>query len=166
MWLEPEVSANSEAIKAIRESDVIIVCPGSMYGSVLINLLPKGMSAAYKRTKAKKVLMTNLMSVANENNGFSQKEYVEVFERYLKMEKPFEVVIMADFEKLDQKILKRVYQSYSLEHSIPIKDNKKSNLFETIVIDIAKIEEKNLRLRHSAEKLSKFFKNDNWLRKL
>lgn len=165
IWLDPEVEANEEAVRAVVESEVIIICPGSMYGSVLINLLPKGMAKAYKQSKAKKMLMTNLMSVANENNGYSQKEYVEVFERYLKMKKPFDLVIMADFDKLDQNILKKVYENYRLEHSLPIKDNKKRNGFETLVVDIAMIEVKNLRLRHSVAKLSKFFKNNDWIRK-
>jgi len=165
IWLNPMVLANKEAIKAILESEVIIVCPGSMYGSVAINLLPKGMSEAYKQSKAKKILITNLMSVANENNGYSQKEYVAVFEKYLKMKKPFDLVIMADFDKLNQKILKKVYQNYLLEYSMPIKDNKKENPFETAVVDIASIEVKNLRLRHSVAKLCKYFKNNDWIRK-
>ena len=165
VWLEPKVFANKEAIKAIVESEVIIVCPGSMYGSVLINLLPKGMATAYKQSKAKKILMTNLMSVANENDGFSQKEYVNIFEKYLVMKSPFDMVIMADFDKLDQKILKKVYENYRLEHSVPIKDNRKKNPFKTAVIDIAKIEVKNLRLRHSVTKLKKYFETSNWLDK-
>lgn len=165
VWLEPEVRANKEAVKAIMGSEVIIVCPGSMYGSVLINLLPKGMAKAYKQTKAKKVLMTNIMSVANENNGFSQKEYVEVFRKYLDMDKPFDLVLMPDFEKLDQKILKKVYMNYALEHSQPIKDNKMENSFETTTADIAKVEVKNLRLRHSVLKLSIFFKHYSWFKK-
>jgi uncharacterized cofD-like protein len=165
IWLDHHVLANREAIKAITVSDVIIVCPGSMYGSVVINMLPEGMLDAYRISKAKKILMTNLMSVANENNGFSQKEYVEVFRKYLKTDKPFDLVIMADFDKLNQKVLQKVYQNYALEHSQPILDNQKNNGFETMVADIATIEVKNLRLRHSVEKLSRFFKSKQWMRK-
>jgi uncharacterized cofD-like protein len=163
IWLEPVVSANKEAIKAINNADVIVVCPGSMYGSVLINLLPNGMKEAYRQSKARKVLMTNLMSVANENDGFTQGEYVKMFGKYLKMKEPFDLVVMADFEKLEQKLLRKVYQNYELEHSVPIKDNKKENPFKTDVIDIAKIEEKNLRLRHSVTKLEKYFRKCEWL---
>lgn len=158
VWLEPQVVANPEAIEAIAKAEIIIICPGSMYGSVAVNFLPKGMKEAYQKSKAKKILMTNLMSVANENSGFSQKEYVAVFEKYLKMKKPFDVVLMADFDKLDQKILQKVYQNYESEHSLPIKNNGLKNGFETKVIDMATIDIKNLRLRHSVTKLSKYFK--------
>ena len=94
VWLEPEVEANLEAIESVLDSEVIILAPGSMYGSVLINLLPKGMRSAWKRTKAKKILMTNIMSVANENYDFDQEDYVDIFAKYLDVEKPFDEVLI------------------------------------------------------------------------
>jgi len=62
-------------------------------------------------------------------------------------------------------MLKKVYKNYDLEYSKPITDNKMDNGFKTVITDIAKIEETNLRLRHSATKLEKLFKTKNWMRK-
>ena len=154
--LIPKVKANREAVESIMEADVIIVCPGSMYGSILINFLPQGMIESFKKSKAKKILMTNISSMANENNGFDQDDYVGVFEKYLKYKSPFDLVLMTDLSCLDQKLLKKVFDLYALEHSFPIKFNKKSKE-KTILADIALIEEKNMRLRHSEEKLRKLF---------
>jgi len=157
IWLMPKVKANREAIDAIEKADVIVVCPGSMYGSILINFLPRGMTEAYKKSKAKKILMTNISSVANENDGFDQDDYLTLFEKYLDCKSPFDLVLMADLNCLDQKLLKKVLKFYALEHSFPIKFKKNSRQ-KTLLADIANIEGKNMRLRHSEEKLGELFK--------
>lgn len=162
VWLEPKVKANKEAIEALTEASVIILCPGSMYGSVLTNMLPEGMGEAYRCSKAVKILMTNLMSVANENDGFSQKNYVDVFKKYLGNNRPFDWVLMANFDCLDKVLLAKVLKNYEMEHSKPIEKSEVEDDFRTLVIDIAKIEEKNLRLRHSVTKLSRFFGSKTW----
>jgi uncharacterized cofD-like protein len=158
IWLEPEVNANPKAIDALLNADVIIICPGSMYGSVLTNFLPTGITEAYKRSKATKILMTNIASVANENDKYNQDDYVEVFEKYLKYSMPFDKVVMANFKFLDQELLSKVLKLYELEHSFPIAYNPDGKN-KAEVVDIAIIEKVNMRLRHSEEKLSEFFIN-------
>ncbi|HPJ17008.1 MAG TPA: 2-phospho-L-lactate transferase CofD family protein [Candidatus Woesebacteria bacterium] len=159
VWLEPEVKANIEAVEAIRKAEVIIFCPGSMYGSVITNMLPKGMVEAYQKSRAKKILMTNIMSVANENNDFSQKDYVNVFGMYLNEKKPFDLIVMADITKLDGLMMRKAKVNYAFEHSKPIWIDKTYKDIETIMVDIAMIEEKNHRFRHSEQKLKSFFIN-------
>lgn len=156
VWLEPKVKVNKEVVDVLINSDVIIVCPGSMYGSVLTNFLPKGMINGYKKSKAKKILMTNIVSVANENKGYDQCDYIDIFKNYLKTEEPFDYVVMSDLGLLDKNQLKKVLKSYGLEHSSPIKYNKDC-LCKTLLVDLAIIEEKNMRLRHCEEKLAGFF---------
>ena len=157
VWLTPKVKANEEAMDSLKKADVIIVCPGSMYGSILINFLPEGMTEAYKKSKAKKILMTNISSMANENNDFDQDDYVTLFEKYLGYKSPFDLVLMANLNCLDQNLLKKVLKFYALEHSFPIKFNENSKQ-KTLLANIASIEEKNMRLRHSEEKLGDLFK--------
>ena len=135
---------------------MIIICPGSMYGSILVNFLPRGAKEAYRQSKARKILLTNIMSVANENYKFSQDDYVRVFAKTIKAKKPFDLVIMPDLQKLNRKTLKKVLKFYELENSLPIKPNLRSKN-KTIVADIATIEEKNYRLRHDPQKLAKIF---------
>lgn len=156
MWLEPEIKVNDEAKRALIESDLIIICPGSMYGSVLVNFLPVGFKEAFKKSEAKKILMTNIMSVASENNNFTQDDYVETFSNYLETDKPFDLVVMSDLLKFEKELLKKVLFNYDLEHSSPIEFKKDSN-YLTKVADIATIDEDNLRLRHSEGKLGDFF---------
>ena len=99
-----------------------------------------------------------LFRSANENNNFDQNDYLKVFEKYLKTKSPFDLILMADLTYLNQKLLKKVLDLYALEHSFPIKFNNKSQE-KTVLADIALIEEKNMRLRHSEEKLGELFKN-------
>ncbi len=159
VWLEPEVRANSEAVEVILKSEVIIFCPGSLYGSVLTNLLPKGIKEAYGQSKAKKVLMTNIMSVSNESNDFSQVDYVNVFAKELGQKSPFDLVVMVDLDKLDRQKMNKILKFYEMENSFPLKYSKKETSYETTVADIGKIEEVNMRLRHSEEKLGLFFRD-------
>lgn len=158
VWLEPNVQANPEAIETLKTANLIILCPGTMYGSIIPNFLPVGMREAYNESKSKKILMTNIMSVANEDEGFCQDDYVKVFGNYLRTERPFDYILMADLENLDKDLLKKALLSYSLEHSSPIKYNSESTV-ETILADIATIDETNLRLRHDNNKVAEFFKS-------
>ena len=157
VWLTPNVKANQEAIDVICEADTIIFCPGSMYGSVIINLLPVGIKNAFKKTHAKRILMTNLMSVANENDGFTESDYVNVFNKYLGGEDNIDIVLMANFEKIMDNSFNKVLENYKMEHAFPINYSGLKNKYEVVVGDIAKIETGNFRLRHSVTKLAKLF---------
>jgi len=156
IWLEPRVKANDEAIEAVLKAEVVIICPGSMYGSVLVNFLPTGMVGAYRKSRARKLLMTNIMSSANENDNYNQDDYKMLFAKYLGGGKFFDLVVMADLKVLSGRRLKRVLKLYEWEHSYPIKFYKKSYQ-KTLLVDVAIIEEKNDRLRHSEIKLANFF---------
>ncbi len=154
-WLDPAVRVEKEAGQAINEADVLIICPGSMYGSVMVNFLPTGFKEVFLKSKAKKILMTNIMSTANENYGFDQVDYAKVFEAFLG-KKVFDLILVPDLAKAgSKKEVKDVLLSYKSEHSFPIGLNKKDK--RTIVLDIAKIDKKNMRLRHGVSKLSLFW---------
>ena len=156
IWLEPEIEANPEAMRAIKESDLVIVCPGSVYGSLITNFLPKGIKESFLESTAKKVLMVNVMLSANENLIKSQADYLDMFEKYLKAK--FDSILMADMSKLDPVKLKKVYGFYALENSVPVVYSE-TYRDKTELADIVTIDEKNWRLRHSQSKLAKYFSN-------
>lgn len=156
IWLDPVVKANPKAIKALMSAEVIIVGPGTTYGSVLPNFLPIGMIEAYNKSKAKKIFIVNIFSPANEVKKANQVGYVNIFKEYLKNDSLFDLVIMADLANLNKTSLKKIFYFYKLEHAslvVNVKDKK----IKTLMTDIATIEEKNMRLRHSEEKLGRLF---------
>lgn len=72
--LSPEARIFEETDKAIREADLIVIGPGDPYSSVIPNLLVTGMKEALKESRAKKILISNLMSEWGETNEFSASD--------------------------------------------------------------------------------------------
>ena len=83
VWLEPRAALNSSAEKAILAADLVVLGPGDLYTSVLPNLLIEGMPEALKKTKAKKVYITNLMTKFGETNDFVASDFLKTIEIYL-----------------------------------------------------------------------------------
>lgn len=156
IWLEPKVKGNKEALRVLESADVIILGPGTIFGSVLPNFLPKGMKEAFKESKAKKIFMVNIFSPANETKTATQVEYMKLFEKYIGIKSPFDLVLMADLSVLDKNYLNKIIYFYNLESANLVKnvDDKKC---KTMIADIAVIDEKNMRLRHGERKLGEFF---------
>ncbi|ADW68620.1 gluconeogenesis factor YvcK family protein [Granulicella tundricola] len=66
-----------EAIEAIRNADLITLGPGSLYTSLITNLLVKGIPEALAASKATRVYVCNLMTQANESIGLTASEHIE-----------------------------------------------------------------------------------------
>ncbi|HEX4808815.1 MAG TPA: YvcK family protein [Bryobacteraceae bacterium] len=71
-----------ETIDAIRGADLITLGPGSLYTSVIPNLLVKGISEAIERSSALKVYFVNLMWQPGETIDFSASQHVEAINRH------------------------------------------------------------------------------------
>ncbi len=65
-----------EVIRAIREADLILLGPGSLYTSIIPNLLVRGMSQAIANSRAKCVYIANLMTQPGETTGYSLADHV------------------------------------------------------------------------------------------
>ncbi|OGN04660.1 MAG: hypothetical protein A3B99_03970 [Candidatus Yanofskybacteria bacterium RIFCSPHIGHO2_02_FULL_44_12b] len=82
LFLEPAVKASSQALKAIRDADVMCIGPGSFYTSVLPNFLPVGIKEAIKKSKAPIIFTSNLLTEGMGMRGFTLDKIVKVLERY------------------------------------------------------------------------------------
>jgi uncharacterized cofD-like protein len=71
-----------ETLDAIRRADLITLGPGSLYTSVIPNLLVKGISEAIARSPALKVYFVNLMWQPGETIDFSASRHVEAINRH------------------------------------------------------------------------------------
>jgi uncharacterized cofD-like protein len=156
IWLEPQVSASDEALEALTRADLIVVAPGSLYGSILVNFLPQGMRAAFLESSAFKLLLTNIMSVANETGPCTQRDYVACFERQLQAQQPFDLVVAPDLSALDEAALQQAQRYYEMEHAHPVRfDASAPGPYR--LADLALIEGTYGRLRHCEDKLARFF---------
>ncbi|HJT86750.1 MAG TPA: uridine diphosphate-N-acetylglucosamine-binding protein YvcK [Bryobacteraceae bacterium] len=70
------------ALTAIAEADVITLGPGSLFTSVIPNLLVEGIPAAIRRSPAIKMYFVNLMSQPGETSGFRASDHVRAIHRH------------------------------------------------------------------------------------
>ena len=84
VFLEPEaVPAYPEAVKAILQADLIIAGPGSLFTSVLPNLLVPGISAAIRASKARKLYVCNVATQPGETANFDVDAHVRALQRHV-----------------------------------------------------------------------------------
>lgn len=75
--------AYPEAVRAILEADLVVLGPGSLFTSVLPNLLVPGLVQALRSTSAPVVYVCNVVTQPGETDGFTARTHLEVIERYL-----------------------------------------------------------------------------------
>ncbi len=93
MYLKPSAQLNPKALAAIKQADLIVVGPGDVYTSLIPNFLVDGMAKAFRASKAKKVLVVNLMNKRGQVDGFKPVDYVCAIEAYLGAKGVFDVVV-------------------------------------------------------------------------
>jgi uncharacterized cofD-like protein len=72
-----------EALDAIKHADLILLGPGSLYTSVIPNLLIPEIAQAIARSKAKSVYIANLMTQPGETTGYSLSEHLRALQRHV-----------------------------------------------------------------------------------
>src|SRR5215472_8759668 len=84
VFLKPDgVQVNPEAAQAILNAELIIVGPGSLYTSILPNLLVEGMVEAIKASAAIKVYICNLAARPGETDGYGVEDYLRVIQEHV-----------------------------------------------------------------------------------
>ena len=75
--LRPEgPQALPEALEAIREADMIVLGPGSLYTSIIPNLLVSGIPEAIQASDALKVYVCNIMTQDGETEGYTASDHI------------------------------------------------------------------------------------------
>jgi uncharacterized cofD-like protein len=83
LHLEPEQCLPlPQALKAIRAADIITVGPGSLYTSILPNLLVAQVARVIGESSATKIFVSNLMTQPGETDGYSAREHLETVRKY------------------------------------------------------------------------------------
>ena len=83
-----------DTIIAIQEADIIILGPGSLYTSVIPNLLISDISRAVSEAKAKKIYVCNIMTQPGETDGFSVSDHIKTLIKHAKYEKIIDAVLV------------------------------------------------------------------------
>jgi uncharacterized cofD-like protein len=84
VWLEPHAPPPSiGVVEALNTADAIVLAPGSLYTSIIPNLLVDGVAEAIRRSAAVKIMVCNLMTQPGETDGFTASDHLRVIESYL-----------------------------------------------------------------------------------
>lgn len=96
VWLEPnDAPAYPPVVKAILSADLIVVGPGSLYTSLLPNLLVQDLIGAIQASRAVKVYVCNIVTQAGETDSFSVYDHVHVLEEHIG-DRLFDVLLCND----------------------------------------------------------------------
>lgn len=96
VWLEPDdAPAFPPVIKAILNADVIVVGPGSLYTSILPNLLVQDLLAAMHTSRAVKIFVCNIVTQSGETDTYTCYDHIRGLEKHIG-EGLFDVILCND----------------------------------------------------------------------
>lgn len=142
-----------EVIEAIKDADLIILGPGSLYTSVIPNLLIKEISQEIAKSNAKKIYVCNIMTQPGETDDYSVASHVNTIISHAGSKDIMEAVLVND------SLPDNLAEKYKLAGSFPVKLDTE-NLKATGVKIVSKklIEEKESKeglVRHSSNRVAR-----------
>lgn len=149
--LEPERCLPlPQVLRAIRTADIITVGPGSLYTSILPNLLVAQVARVIGQSHATKIFVNNLMTQPGETDGYTARAHLDTVREYAP-EIHFDFVIVND-----RRISKEQAERYAAEGAfqIGIDDPIEDALDQTTEIVRADLLDGGEKVRHSVDRLA------------
>ena len=143
---DQKVHVCPEVLNAVKEADLIIFSPGSLYTSILPHLIAPEVVKALKSCKAPLMYVSNLVTQPGETDEYCVADHVNVLNSYLKGRKID--VVVANNGDVDRRIRKKYLDTENKE--IVGLDGLEDAGVKVIVDDIFSIEDE--RIRHDALK--------------
>ncbi|MCB2293428.1 YvcK family protein [Clostridium algoriphilum] len=85
VFIEPkDARAIKEALVAINEADAVILGPGSLYTSIIPNLLVSEIRNALDKTKAIRIYVANIMTQPGESDNYGVKDHIKAINKHAK----------------------------------------------------------------------------------
>lgn len=148
-YKEKPVPTN-EAVRALEEADLILLSMGSLFTSIIPNLICDEILDAIDRSKGKIMYVCNMVTQPGETEGFKVSDHVKLLNQYLGKRK-IDVVIAND-GKIDEDMAKR-YESLEQKDPVELDREETEKLVEKVISDDY-VTVKNNLLRHKVMKLS------------
>lgn len=70
-------AALPESVRAIREADIVVIGPGSLYTSIIPNFLVSGIADAVRQSRALKIYVLNIMTQDGETDGYTAADHIK-----------------------------------------------------------------------------------------
>ncbi|MDA8212293.1 MAG: YvcK family protein [Clostridia bacterium] len=148
--LEPEdCKPLPEALQAIKEADLVVLGPGSLYTSVLPNLLISEIAAELKAAKGAKVYVCNIMTQPGETEGYGAADHVQAILDHVGPGVVEHVIVNIE------EVPKRLVKKYLERGARPVRsERKKLEKMGLQVVPEKLVYESDL-VRHHPDKLSR-----------
>lgn len=147
VYYKEKPQATPSAINAIKEADLIILSMGSVYTSVIPNLICEEIIKEIDKSNAPIMYTCNMMTQPGETDNFKVSDHIKLLNSYLGKRKID--VVVANNKKIETKIAKR-YETLEQKDQVKL---DKNNIKEEIIEDDYFVLENNL-IRHDSLKLS------------
>ena len=149
MYYKEKVITNPLVLDAIKETDLIILSMGSLYTSLIPNLIPNDVKKALKESKAKIMYVCNMMTQPGETDNFKASDHIKTINSYLK--RNVDIIVCNDGD-IDSSIIEKYKTEEQKDKVIFDKDNLKKLKLKIIHNNYVDI--KTGMLRHKVDKLS------------
>lgn len=139
-----------QVLKAIRSADVITVGPGSLYTSILPNLLVAQVAKVIGQSQATKIFVNNLMTQPGETDGYTARAHLETIKKYAP-DIHFDFVVVNN-----RRISEEQAERYAAEgaYQIGLDDPIEEVVDQSTEIVRADLLDGGEKVRHNSERLS------------
>lgn len=150
----PRVRPYPKVITAIRSADVIILGPGSLFTSIISNLLVEEVAREIELARAIKFYIANLMTQPGETDEFTLNDHLRALNEHLDLSS-FDYLIVNS-----RPIPKELEESYRSENAVPVvNDLAEANEYGLVVVeadllDVVELEGR-ATVKHHPEKLAR-----------
>ncbi len=147
-----DVKTSKKVVDAIMEADLITLGPGSLYTSVIPNLIVPEVKAALTKTKAKIVYVSNIMTQPGETTNYTVSDHINAIEAHLGA-RLVEYLIVNDQMEMEPRVVNKYIEQNS---DIVIFDSEKLALLGKTVYTarLGKVNIAKETIRHNTNKLA------------
>lgn len=138
-----------DALYAIEHADCVLIGPGSLYTSILPNLIIEDITNQIKKSKALKIYVSNIMTQIGETDGYNLSQHIEAINKHCKGD--IIDLVIANNGVIPEKYYER-YKADGQDMVETDEENIPAHI-EIIKEDLVHINEKEL-LRHDTNKLA------------
>ncbi|WP_300410690.1 YvcK family protein [Lagierella sp.] len=154
VYLKPDGSKPvQEAVDEILNTDIVLIGPGSLYTSIMPNLLIEDIARALKATKAKIYYICNIMTQNGETSGYSVFDHVSSINRHL----GFKIIdkIIVNKEEIPEDVLRKY-------DSVPVylNDEDMTKLKEYEIVELNCYKNLKGKVRHDYKEIGRFLLED------
>ncbi len=144
VFYQQKVHAYKQALKAIHQADLIVYGIGSLYTSIMPNLIIPEISEAIQKNPCPKIYFCNAMSQPGETDNYSVEDHIRAIESH-SFEHPVDLVVVND-SYVPQVIL----ENYKKEGSFPIRIKEKNHTYGIMTRMLVQFDALG-RIRHNPE---------------